>query len=241
MIKKDFLFKLEEVPTVGDFVRGSLNRDLPDFTAFSPVFNSEFVTSIEDKTALCRDAVKTVVVYKELKSTTAKIKQICANLRPVINKVESYLNITESELDIAVKDFGLGNVRNTIRTGNIEGLTSNIQTLLQLLKRNSVALKAKGLTEAMIAGIEDTVKEVNSLNSKQNELISRRSLLSDENMRIFNDLWKDLQMVLKTGQSLYKGTDPTKAKEYTVTSLQKRVNAQRQRATVESADATVES
>ena len=155
---------------------------------------------------------------------TEKLYANCADLRIPLNQLEGYLNLSAKDLDIAVKDFRLKGVRADITNGNVEGVIANTQKVLVHVTRNQTVLTAVGMTGNFVAGMETRIAEINNLNLNQNELISKRGRLSDENMTLFNDLWESLQSILKTGRALYKGVNPVKLKDYTMSQLEKRVH-----------------
>ncbi len=47
--QRTFNCKDEELPVIGNYVAFSVNRDIADFTAFSPVFTPEYVTDFRVK------------------------------------------------------------------------------------------------------------------------------------------------------------------------------------------------
>jgi hypothetical protein len=224
MTTQNFPFKAEELPVLGDFIISNYKRDAKDFVAYSPLFTPEYPVKIEEKIVRCRTAVQAVSVIKERKKTTATLTLICQNLRQPLNRIEGYIDLSSSELDISPRDFGLRPLRNNISRGNVEGISANLQALLLLLKRNQVALEKAGMTEPMLNELETAIGEINTLNLKQSNLLSNRSILTENNIKQFNDLWKDLQVILKTGKVIYKGNDPAKLKDYTLTSLRKQIN-----------------
>jgi hypothetical protein len=77
--------------------------------------------------------------------------------------------------------------------------------------------------------MEAKVKQIESLNIRQNDLIRERNRLTEKNTNLFNDLWKSLQPVLNTAKAIYRGVDAVKLKDYTVTQLVKRIHAEGKR------------
>lgn len=230
MTKQLFPCRVEELPIIGGFIVSNAEKDLADFSSFSPLFTSEYLDGIKKKVSDCQKIMSSSVVTKELKAVTEKLTDTYNNiLRIALNQLEGYLNLAGKELDIATKDFGLKAVRSSIANGNVEGIIANMQKVIVPVKRNEAVLSSKGMSAELTDKLEEITKEINALNLKQNELMSDRSRLTDENLNLFNDLWESLQPILKTGQALYKGIDPVKLKDYTVSQLIKRVNAEGKR------------
>ena len=223
MTKQLFSCRVEELPVIGEFILSSAETDLADFSDFSPVFTSGYLSEIKAKITICQGVITSSAVSKELKAATEKLYAACADLRIPLNQLEGYLNLSAKELDIAVKDFGLKGARADITNGNVEGVIANTQKVLVHVTRNQAALTTVGIPGGYVASMETRIAEINALNVKQNELISKRGRLSDENMTLFNDLWESMQLILKTGRALYKGVNPVKLKDYTMSQLEKRV------------------
>jgi hypothetical protein len=216
---------LEDVPTIAAFIIDRLEEDLDDFNAFSTIFNPAYIASVRGKIDICKDLISSSSVAKELKSVTQKISDDSGRLRVKLNALEGYLKLAATELDITVTDVGIKTVRNAITRGNTEGVTANIRQLLAAVKRNSTVLETKGLNPDLLSEIETQTQEIETLNVKQNDLISTRNRLTEKNTETFNDLWKSLQPIMETAKAIYRGVNPTKLKDYTVLQLQKRINA----------------
>jgi hypothetical protein len=215
---------LEEIPVLGEFVVNSAEKDINDFNSYSPGFTVDYLVPIKTKIDNCKELIKSSIIAKELKATTRQLYDKTKDLRGKLNALEGYLKLGADGLDIAVKDFNLKNVRLAITRCNIEGVVSNMNTALVVVKRNQPVLETKGLKPELIAGIETQLQEINSLNEKQNELTSKRNRLTDANIEKFNDLWSSLHPILNAAKAIYS-EDKAKLKDYTVTQLLKRMNA----------------
>jgi hypothetical protein len=206
-----------------------LRKDLADFSSFSPVFTESYVQSVELKVSTCKELVSSSAVTGELKTVTVKISDSAGRLRLKLNILEGYIKLSASELDVAVADAGVKEVRSAISRGNIEGVTANIRKMLTVVKRNSPALEAKGMNPALPVDIETQGREIEALNVRQNELLSVRNRLTGENTELFNDLWTSLHPIFETAKALYRGVNQTKLNDYTLAQLTKRINAEGKR------------
>jgi hypothetical protein len=225
MNTKKFRCKIEEVPVLGEFIVNSAEKDINDFNNYSTVFTINYLATIRAKIEVCNELIQSSIVTKELKSVTRQLYDKSMKLRVKLNALEGYLKLGADNLDIAVKDIDLKSVRSDISRHNIEGLILNMKTVLNVVKRNQAVLEMQGLKPKLVEQIENQLQEINSLNEKQNEFISKRNRLTDANIEKFNDLWKSLQSILNTAKAIYKGIDEVKLKDYTITVLKKRVNA----------------
>jgi hypothetical protein len=227
MSNKKFPCKTEEVPVIGEFIVNSAEQDIRDFNSYSSVFTIDYFATIRVKIKVCKELVKSSVVTKELKNATRQLYGESKSLRTKLNVLEGYLKLGADRLDIAFKDMGLSNARLHISNGNIEGLISDMQTLLIGVKRNLPVLEAQGLKQTLIDEIETQTQNINSLNLKQNTLISKRNRLTSENLDKFNDLWDNLKSILTAARAMYRGIDEVKLKDYTITQLKKRINVEK--------------
>jgi hypothetical protein len=229
MIKKKFPCKIEELPTIGEFILERVMTDIADFSDYSSLFTSDYPATIQKKIVVCKELVASSAVTKELKVVTQQLYDKSKGLRVKMNVLEGYLKIGAKELDILLEDVGLKSVRSDITRNNTEGLILNVQKALTAVKRNQPVLAAKGLKPELIGDIETQMQEIDALNVKQNKLISARSRLTKANIELFNELWDSLHPILDTAKALYRGVDEVKLKDYTIAQLKKRINAEGKR------------
>jgi hypothetical protein len=229
MTKKTFPVKLEELPVIGEFILRALKKDLKDFSSFSSVFTTGYLTSVESKNTVCKDLLGSLTTGKELKAVTQQLKEASAGLRTKLNSLEGYLILGAAELDISVADAGLKAARSAISKGNTEGVIATVKKILTVAKRNLPALEARGLNTQLTGDLEAEIEKIDSLNLRQNDLISERNRMTEKNTCQFNDLWDSLQPILKTAKAIYRGVDEVKLKDYTVTQLTKMIHAEGKR------------
>jgi hypothetical protein len=226
MKDKKFPFKVEELVPVTESLLNSANKDLNDFSNYSSVFTTDYLSSIRSKSNACKDVTSSSTLTKELKFVTQQLYDKSKNLRVKINALEGYLELGVDGLDIMIEDVGLKNVRSNIANKNTEGLVLNMQKMLTVVKRNRSALEAKGMKPELIGEIESQIQKIEALNVKQNDMTSDRNRLTKQNISQYNDLWDNLQPILKTAKAIYRGVDDVKLKDYTIRQLRKRINAE---------------
>jgi hypothetical protein len=236
MMTKKFQCKIEDLPVIGEFLLSSVKKDMKDFSSFSSMFTPEFLTTIETKISSCKELTSSSTIAKELKAVTKQVYDKSRGLRVKLNILDGYLKLSKDSLDIAVEDAGLKNVRANISRSNIEGLVSDVQTLLVAVKRNKSVLEAKGFKSSIINDIEAQINEISVLNTKQNDLISNRNRTTKQNIILFNDLWESLVPVIETAKALYRSVDEAKMKDYTIAQLIKRINAGKRKEKEESSE-----
>jgi hypothetical protein len=223
-IKKLFHGKIDDLPVIAEFVLESLERDIKDFSAYSPVFTPEFIVIVRGKVVVCQGAMRAWVFIKELKSTTAKLYGEIAGARVKVNALEGYVKLASNNLDVAPKDMGIHEVRKAINADNAETLPHAIRQLLVSVKRNFAALQAVGLKQCLVDELEAQPAVIDELNLRQNTLESERNRLTEADMHLFNDLWLTIAPIFETGKALYKGVDEAKLKDYTFAELERRLH-----------------
>lgn len=216
---------MEELPVIAGFVADSLTADLTTFSDFSPMFDEAYVTSIRTKRAYCLELESSDITIQKLKKVTAALVERESGLRSVLNKVEAYVKLAGSSLDVSTDSFGLKTLRDAISRGNDEGVIAGLQTLLKNINRNLSALQAKGLAQTTVDELSAAMTDIDTMNNEQNMLANTRNQNTASNIADYNALWDLLSPVLETGRSLFRGVDDVKLKEYTMSALVKRVNA----------------
>ena len=171
----------------------------------------------------CYEIVKAADVLKLQKVVKTQIDNAVAQLRVLMNKAESYLKFVEKDLDIKLEDFGLRTTRAALSKNDLEKSIAEGRTLVINIKRNAAKLEPKGLTKDGIDELNACVNELDMLNEKHNTMKNSRSRAADDTSVKLNQLWDIINMITSTGRALYKGVDPVKLKEYTMSHLQKRV------------------
>jgi hypothetical protein len=227
MSTKKFTCRVEDLPVIGEFVVNSAEKDINDFNNYSAKFTIEYLATVNSQIEVCKELAKSSTITKELKSATHQLYYTTKNFRIKLNALEGYLKIGVDKLDIAIEDFGLKKIRSNIVRSNIEGFLSNMRTTMVAVKRNISTLEAQGMKPAFIDEIETHLQEINSLNVKQNELISKRNRLTADNINKFNDLWSNLKLIMNTAKAIYRDVNEAKLKDYTIAHLKRRVNAER--------------
>ncbi len=227
MKDKNFNCKMEDLPVIAGFVIQSMETDKVDFIEYSPVYDGDFIPDAKAKQKECSELVKQEDVLKRQKKVTQEITNNLNGLRKNVNTVEGYLNLAANKLDIGVADFNLSVIRSNISKKSVEGVCSEMQALLVKLRRNEAELSAKGMKSAVLDDLAVLAERLDSLNLSQNDFKNKRSRTASDNVKIFNELWDILDMILDGGRSLYRVTDKVKYREYTLSHLKKRVHLEK--------------
>jgi hypothetical protein len=226
-MKKLFHGRIEVLPVIGQFVVESYSRDVADFSAYSPVFTVGLVAEIEKQIELCRNATRSWIFIKELKTVSVALYATIGSVRVKMNALEGYVHLAGSTLDLTYADFGIVEVRRAVSRKNAETVPEAIRQLLINVKRNFTALQAVGMQQTLYAEIEKLAMEIDRLNARQNVVESERNLQTEADLHLFNDLWLAIAPIFETGKALYRGVDEARLKDYTFAQLEKRLHPHR--------------
>lgn len=232
-LKYNFNLRIEEIPVLGGFIKNSFVRDQADFLAYSPDFNPAYLKNYLKKLEAVESLVNPIKLTRELSMITERIYSNLIALRPLLNRLEGYINRSAATLTIAPKDFGIKEVRAKITSRNVEATLNNLKILLENVDNNFQALKAKGYSEAARKEIAALQKAIKDDNLAQNVKLDERESHVRTNIVVFNDLWDQMTDIMDTGKRIYKSVDAVRAKDYTLTSLKKRLSQEGKRKNVE--------
>jgi hypothetical protein len=200
-----------------------LKRDFADFAAFSPVFNQDYLNSFDAKIDLVDELVSPKTETDELKKITKRLYQTMDSLIDPIANIRGYLRLTKDSVGMSAKDFGLTVLTQKIAARDAEGVRQNLLLVGSFLKKYREPLMAVGFNDAIIEQFTTAIASITEDNKLQFEIVSKRKAIVQKNRKMLNDLYQQLTDLLSIGKSLYKKTDPAKAKEYVFQSLMKSV------------------
>lgn len=216
--------RIEELPTVAGFIYAAYTTDKAVFASYSPDYNAAFDTNTKKLIDDLQKIISPKQFTAELKLITDRMYQNRVALRQPIDFLEGYLN-RASGLTMMPKDFGISPVRTKNNNGDVEGLTTALNYLLQNTANptNNAALLAKGYTAAQQTALQKIADDLHADNLAQNKKMSDRKALVQQNYSTMNALWAILTDICDTGKRLFKTTDKTKLDDYTITRILTRI------------------
>jgi len=220
---RSYSCKDEELPVVCGFAAISLNRDLNDFTAFSPKFNAAYVSDYKSKIERIQDLVQPKSETVELKLITERMYATLDSLIAPLNYVDGYLKLAGKTVPISAADFGLTQLRKSIRSRDVENVLQLIHTVETNLAKYNAQLSVVGLTDTTSNKFPEAGSLLSIDKNKKYELVSNRMALVQNNLGALNELNDQLTEICNIGKILYKQTDKAKLKDYTFTQLMKQV------------------
>jgi hypothetical protein len=214
-----------ELPSICERVAFSLERDLQDFTAYSPKFNSQYLLNFKGKITIVSELVNPKMEIAEQKIITNRLYGTMNGLIDSINQLQGYVKLAKTTIPISLTDFGLTTLRQQARSKDAEGAQKSLQLVNANILKYKDPLTEQGLNEELTAHFTNAAASIGVDNQKQYEIKSNRMELVDANMESLNELFALVSEILEIGKILYKGKKPLKQKEYTFDTLKKTVRA----------------
>jgi hypothetical protein len=220
---RNFNCKNEELPVVSGFLATSINRDLNDFVAYSPVFKNGYVDGFKARIYGVEQLVQPESETKELKMLTERIYETLDSLVSPANYVEGYVSLAGKAVPLSATDFGLTNLRKGLRNRDVENVLKVLRTVETNLNKYKTPLMEQGLTEELMAKFAAASILLADDKNKKYELVSNRMATVQNNIGMLNDLYDQLMEICRIGKILYKKTDRAKLNDYTFAYLMKQV------------------
>ncbi len=220
---RNFNCKNEELPIICGFSAISLGRDLNDFSAYSPQFDSAYLDDYKSKIDAAQELVQPKAETVELKMLNERIYATLDSLVPNINYVEGYLELARKSVALSPTDFGLTQLRKSCRSRDTENVLTQLRTVETNIARYQRQLSEKGLTEALAAKFTEAGITLANDRKTKYEIVSSRMALVQSNMAVLNELSDLLAEICRIGKILFKQTDKAKLNDYTVSYLLKQV------------------
>ena len=220
---KKFNCKNEEIVVICDYIQTSMERDLADFTAFSPKFNKDYLEDLKNKNEAMNKVIFPQEKTKELKVITARLYANMDKLLDALARLEGYIKLAKDAVPLSANDFGINVLKQSIRARDAEGTLKWLQQVNSNIEKYYEKLVIQGLTPTMTEQFSSAFSEIDTDNQKQYEIISARRILTDENIKLLNDLYDQFMEVCQIGKMLYRKTQKAKLPDYTFAYLKKKV------------------
>ncbi|MDO7846500.1 hypothetical protein Q5H92_09040 [Hymenobacter sp. M29] len=218
-----FNFRISELLPLARLFRASYVRDHAAFADLLPEdYKPKFLAEYDAAVQNVEKATRSSVAVAERQIITARIAAQLESLPQLLNRLEARLRRAEN-LTVSAKKFGIEPVRRDRNNDEHEGLTESLRTLLQNIDANEAALLAKGQTRSEIDFMQGIYDDLVADNTAQGSSLSDQRLLMAANVQLFRALYKPMKQLMDDGKSLYKGSDKTKLKDYTLRNVRQQV------------------
>ena len=212
--------KLEDLVPIGKLTINACETDIIEFEAFSNTFSPAYITAARAKMKLVDEVINPEMLISERVVITQRIDINLGLLLEPINHLAFYADVATG-LTITVPRFGIKEVRAARNTGNLEGLDMALKNLLAhtAVQANLTALMAKGYTVAKndeLIALRASLSADKAAQGAKDKLIAK---LYTDNVVVLQAFWDILSQIWKGGKSIYKVSNPTNAKFYTISYL----------------------
>lgn len=213
-IRCNFDFKEEELPVLCRFAANHLARDLSDFTAYSPWFDAHYLADLESRIEVVKELVRPDSETVEQQVITERMYQMLDNLIFPINYLEGYLKLAGNQVPISPADFGLVQLRKSVRQRDVESVLMLLQIVDENIKKYKNDLMTKGLSAALIARFTVISKLLDEDMDKKFALVSQRYANVQKNRGLLKELYDQLNEICSVGKILYRSANESKLKDY---------------------------
>lgn len=220
---RDYKCKDEELPSICMFSSSNLKRDLVDFTAFSQMFNTDYLTGYDTRIFNASRLIQPESETLELKIISRRLHETFTGLLDLMNRLTGYLTLARLEQTISLADFGIKYMRKSIAAHDLEGIIEALHKILGNINKYRSELQAQGMPDDFIARLNDVLTSVTNDKIKQVGIMSNRKHIVQNNVDSFNGLFAQLNEILMVGRILYKPANFVKLKDYTFSELLKHV------------------
>lgn len=221
--QRSYNCKDEELPMIGQLLFLSFQRDLAEFSAFSPKFGESYVADIEAKLTTVSELVEPKAETLAKKLITTQLYEIIDGLLQPINSLSAYLSLAKV-LKISTAEFGLTALRKACIKHDVEGVLNDINFVLVNVNAHKTILVAQGLKEELITVLSTSAGTLTNLKKEQYSLLTNRKSIVQDNLLVLNGYYNQLTEICTVGKALYKSINPAKVKEYTFTEIKKQVS-----------------
>lgn len=219
--------KDEELLMICNYMAYSFERDLASFSAFSPKFTPDYLTTFKESIQAAAELVEPGSETLARKEINDRLRETHLGLIDPVNRVEGYLKLAKAGVKSTPAAFGLSALRQSIRRNDPEGVIGNLGVVLSNINHYKPLLMAQGLTDDLIALLSGAVASINTYRQAQYVILTNRAALVKNNLGVLNNLNATLMEIINVGRILYKASDPVKKKEYSFAELRRKVRTDR--------------
>jgi len=215
--------RTEDKTTISRFLIDNFEIDQADFVGKFTKYKDPFLKNTKDLITTCEAIVASSFYVTQLKTLTRLVDVTAISIRGDLNDIELMAINAGSKLNMNWKDMGFREARKCISNTNLEGLQERMKILNENIKSNLVALTDEGDAATIWTSMKGKVAQVKTMNEEQNKMIAAKAKTIKENNDKFEEMWDVTLNLMRAGKVIYKTTNPTRVKEYTLTTLTKRV------------------
>ena len=215
--------RIEDKITISRFVIDTFEADKADFVGKFTKYKDPFLANTKTLITTCEGIVASSFYVTQLKTMTRLINVTAISIRGDLNDIELMAINAGNKLNMNWKEMGFKEVRKCISNTDMEGLQERVKILNKNIETNLAVLAAEGDVNMLWTNMKNKVMQVKTMNEEQNKMMAAKAKAIKENNDKFEEMWDITTNLMRAGKVIYKASNPTRAKEYTLTTLIKRV------------------
>jgi hypothetical protein len=209
--------KHEEIVPLADMLITSFQRDQAEIEAENNFYSITFLNEFKTMTDKVRDLEKADVLLTQQKIVTKDLYLLADSLYQPLKM----FNIVVQKADLPTNL--VPETITNLKKRNIEGGLTNIKALMQVIDSNKTLLTSKAMKSSLPLLLETNFASLTEKSNLQTEIINQRKLLTSNSQASYDKLYNDYIIdICNIGKALYHGK--AKAKEYTISSMIKRLH-----------------
>lgn len=212
---RKFNCKHEELPFVCAFTSDTLLRDLLYFNQFSSKYDEAYVTGYRTRIDAVAELVSPVEETKQIALLTEEIQAKLDEVADDLNRLQNYVEMAKKAIPLSASAFAIIPCRHAVNKHDNEGVVNQLKIVNNNIVRYHDALIAEGMSEAFAGRMAAIPAELTATIQKRYSIVSRRAELVQSNMEMLNALFDEMNMICKTGKTLFRKTNPAKTRDYT--------------------------
>ena len=213
----------EDKPLLGDVLNANVTRDLSDFTDFSDRFDEDYLQAHKDKITEAKNLPKVEVKTGQNKKFTEDLYKTADSLQQPARLLEGYVKHAGGLLDVPVKNFGIHEMRESMRKKDLEALSGDLAVVNENIENNKTVLLNEGLKQTAITAFINLKTEIDEENAQQELNKEARGLLVEANDKVYAELDAINDDILDAGKRIYKGVSQAKYDDYVKEKIMARI------------------
>lgn len=201
----------EEYAPVAEGLIKSFKRDLNDFENVNTTFNNDYLSNFNNKINEVRQKESTDVLLVKQKDITQKLYNLSNDFRKTLNVLSFIFDKANVQSKLPSEILKLINKR------NFEGTIDKLHNLKEVVDDNNDNLTTNGLTQATTTAISTMYEVLAKLTSEQTEVQKKRKLFTNNNKKLYKELYVYIADISKMGKIIFKNEKV--ADEYTIDKL----------------------
>jgi hypothetical protein len=211
--------RIEDKPTIASFVEALLEADLPAFQAKFTKYLDPFATDYKNIIIFCKGIVATRFYVVQIKTLTKLMMTTAFSIRGDLDDIELMAQNAGNNLNMSWKDMGFKEVRSSLSDENLEGMAEAWTVLHSNITANDTPLTHEGLKPAQLNGLIAKLEQVDQMNVQQFKMKADKATAVAENHAKFDEMWNLTSNIVRAGKTIFRFTNPTRAKAYNLSKM----------------------